>query len=70
MQDLSNSVMNGYLRMCDPIQKVKGSRADQVSECTFLLATYVLAGSLWYRCAVHYSSVCLLDRSGSLTSLF
>ena len=31
MQDLSNSVHNGYLRMCDPIQKVKGSRPDQVS---------------------------------------
>lgn len=49
MQDLSNSVMNGYLRMCDPIQKVKGSRPDQVSASS---SSCLLGPGSWCHCSV------------------
>jgi phosphatidylinositol phospholipase C gamma-1 len=40
MQDLSNSVKNGYLRMCDPIQKVKqGAFSSQVWRRHFFVLT-------------------------------
>ena len=59
MQDLSNSVKNGYLRMCDPIQKVKqGAFSSQVS-CLCFLQTAPIGYGCVYLCVCVCVCVCV-----------